>query len=78
MWSQVKHTKLAREHEASVRLERALQSQVEELQEEVRDVSATCRSRMRWLEAAAEQVGAWGWEGGGEGATGGRIRAVGR
>ncbi|KAG1678296.1 hypothetical protein FOA52_013917 [Chlamydomonas sp. UWO 241] len=54
---QSKHAKLAREYEASVQSERGLTSQVEELQEEVRDVSSTCRARMRWLEAAAEQSG---------------------
>ncbi|GAX75484.1 hypothetical protein CEUSTIGMA_g2927.t1 [Chlamydomonas eustigma] len=53
---QVKHAKLARELEASVLSERSLQSQVEEVQEEVRDVSTTCRARIRWLEATSDQA----------------------
>ena len=44
---QVKHAKLARELEASSLSERGLQSQVEEMQEEVRDVATTCRWGLR-------------------------------
>ena len=29
---------------------------MEDLEQEVRDVAATCRGRMRWLEAAAESA----------------------
>ncbi|KAG2499296.1 hypothetical protein HYH03_002874 [Edaphochlamys debaryana] len=52
---QIKQAKLARELEASVAGEKALTGRVTELEEEVRDVSTTARSRIRWLEAQAEQ-----------------------
>lgn len=51
---QIKHAKVARQLEASELSERALQERVEELEQEVRDISNTCRSRMRWLEQAAD------------------------
>ena len=54
--SQIKHAKIARELEATSLHERALADRVEELEQEVRDVSSTCRTRMRWLEHAADNA----------------------
>ena len=53
---QIKQAKLARELEASVSGERALLERVNELEQEVRDVSSTSRSRIRWLEASSDQA----------------------
>lgn len=53
---QIKQAKLARELECSVAGERSLLERVSELEGEVRDVSSTSRSRIRWLEAASEQA----------------------
>ncbi len=36
--------------------ERALLERVTELEQEVRDVSSTSRTRIRWLEASSDQV----------------------
>ncbi len=52
--AQIKHAKIARELEASTLHERVLSNRGEELEQEVQDVSSTCRARMRWLEHAAE------------------------
>lgn len=53
---QIKHAKIARELEAAEISEKGLSERVSELEEEVRDVSSTCRSRIRWLEQAADQA----------------------
>ncbi|WIA18956.1 hypothetical protein OEZ85_003625 [Tetradesmus obliquus] len=50
---QLKHAKLARQLEASTAAEKAAAERLEELQEELQDVSSTCRGRIRWLEQAA-------------------------
>ncbi|KAF5829905.1 hypothetical protein DUNSADRAFT_15328, partial [Dunaliella salina] len=53
---QIKHAKIARELEASVMSEKALNERVEALEQEVKDVSSTCRARMRWLEQASDSA----------------------
>jgi hypothetical protein len=44
---------VARQLEASTAAEKAAAERLEELQEELQDVSSTCRGRIRWLEQAA-------------------------
>jgi hypothetical protein len=50
---QLKQAKLARQLEASTAAEKAAAERLQELQEELQDVSSTCRGRIRWLEQAA-------------------------
>jgi hypothetical protein len=50
--TQLKHAKVARQLEAATTAEQAATERCEELQEELQDVSMTCRNRMRWLEQA--------------------------
>eukprot|EP00878_Enallax_costatus_P003415 GHUV01003625.1.p1 GENE.GHUV01003625.1~~GHUV01003625.1.p1 ORF type:complete len:1706 (+),score=714.87 GHUV01003625.1:54-5120(+) len=50
---QLKYAKVARQLDLSTAAEKVATEQVEELQEELQDVSSTCRSRIRWLEQAA-------------------------
>lgn len=54
---QLKHAKLARELAASSANEKSVAERVDDLEEQLRDVSSTCRSRMRWLETAAAEAG---------------------